>query len=183
MTVAISGDSNAAPVLLRRQSKTGIAERHYETVAPAGVPRTAIPLSARQDPMNQARPTTAPPLRLVTRERRRTPRVRGPFNATWSGASGPGCRVPDLSVHGCYINTLSAPALGEQLTVTFVTDQGRTLHLKGDVRTVDLGIGFSVQFTEMATDDLMALAAWIGERATAEWEETVMPSLNDGVGY
>jgi hypothetical protein len=86
-------------------------------------------------------------------------------------------------VHGCYINTLSAPALGEQLTVTFVTDQGRTLHLKGEVRTVDLGIGFSVQFTEMATDDLTALAAWIGERATAEWEETVMPSLNDGVGY
>ena len=43
--------------------------------------------------MNQATPTTAPRLRLVTRERRSTPRVQGPFNATWSGASGPGCRV------------------------------------------------------------------------------------------
>ena len=122
--------------------------------------------------MNQATPTTAPRLRIVTRERRSTPRVQGPFNATWSGASGPGCRVPDLSVHGCYINTLSAPALGEQLTVTFVTDQGRTLHLNGEVRTVDLGIGFSVQFAEMAPEDLTALALWIGTRARAEWELT-----------
>ncbi len=113
---------------------------------------------------------TRPRLRLITRERRRAPRVSGPFDATWSGASGPACRVPDLSADGCYVNSLSAPARGTLVTITFLTDQGQTLHLDGEVRAVDPGIGFSVQFAEMAPDDLSALATWIGSRATAEWE-------------
>jgi hypothetical protein len=123
--------------------------------------------------MKQATPITTPRLRLITRERRRAPRVSGPFNATWTGASGPSCRVPDLSADGCYVNSLSAPPRGTQLTITFITDQGQTLHLNGEVRAVDPGIGFSVQFAEMAPDDLTALAAWIGPRATAAWEETL----------
>lgn len=123
--------------------------------------------------MDQATPLTTPRLRLITCERRRAPRVSGPFNATWSGASGPACRVPDLSADGCYVNSLSAPPRGTQLTITFITDQGQTLHLHGEVRAVDPGIGFSVQFSDMPAEDLTALAAWIGPRATAAWEETL----------
>jgi hypothetical protein len=38
----------------------------------------------------------------------------------------------------------------------------------GEVRSVDPGIGFSVQFSEMPSDDFGALACWIGSRATGE---------------
>lgn len=114
-----------------------------------------------------APPLRVPRLRLITRERRRTPRVSGPFTATWSGASGP-CRVPDLSVHGCYVTCLATPAVGSLVTLTFVTDQAETLEVKGEVQAIDPGIGFSVLFVETPADDLEALAAWIGGRATAD---------------
>jgi hypothetical protein len=114
--------------------------------------------------MHGALPLRAPRLRLITRERRRTPRVSGPFMATWPGASAP-CRVPDLSVHGCYVASLSTPPVGALITLTFVTDQTRTLPVKGEVQAVDPGIGFSVLFVETPDDDLEALAAWVGSRA------------------
>ena len=79
---------------------------------------------------NRTTPLHAPRLRLVVRERRRTPRVSGPFTATWTGASGPACRVPDVSVHGCFVNSLSAPAVGSLITLTFSTDQARTLDVR-----------------------------------------------------
>jgi hypothetical protein len=116
--------------------------------------------------MHGARPLRTPRLRLITRERRRTPRVPGPFMATWPGASAP-CRVPDLSVHGCYVSCLSTPPVGSLITLTFVTDRAHTLQVKGEVQAADPGIGFSLLFVETPADDLEALAAWVGSRATA----------------
>jgi hypothetical protein len=127
--------------------------------------------------MNHVVPMIPKPSRIVTRERRRTPRVTGPFNATWSGGSGTGCLVPNLSVHGCYVNCLSAPPAGSPVTLRFVTDRGRTLHVHGEVRSVDPGIGFSVQFDEMPSDDFGALACWMGGRAAGE-----APNLGDAGG-
>jgi hypothetical protein len=100
-------------------------------------------------------------------ERRVSPRVSGPLNATWSGASGGPCRVPNLSATGCYVNSLATPPVGSSLTMTFVTHQDRALHLSGEVRSVDPGIGFSVEFTDMPTDDFLALVAWIAALAAA----------------
>ena len=100
-------------------------------------------------------------------ERRRSPRVSGPLNATWNGASGGPCRVPNLSATGCYVNSLATPPVGSSLTVTFVTHHDRVLHLPGEVRRVDPGIGFSVEFTDIPTDDYLALVAWIADLAGA----------------
>ena len=115
----------------------------------------------------RTRPLRVPHLRLLTRERRRTPRVQGPFSATWNGAAGPASRVPDVSAHGCYVNALSAPRAGSLVDLTFITDDGRRLEVRGEVRAVDPGIGFSVQFVDMPSDDLEAFAAWIGARVLA----------------
>jgi hypothetical protein len=121
----------------------------------------------KKSSLERPRPLRAPHLRLLTRERRRTPRVQGPFSATWNGAAGPANRVPDVSAHGCYVNALSAPEPGSLVTLTFSLEDGRQLEVRGEVRTIDPGIGFSVQFVDMPSHDLEALAAWIGGRALA----------------
>lgn len=93
-------------------------------------------------------------------ERRSAERIKGPFDARWSGASGV-CRVPDLSINGCYINSLSSQAVDSKMVVTLVTPKGQTLELPGVIVSVDAGIGFAVRFTDLPEAVRTALADWI----------------------
>jgi hypothetical protein len=59
------------------------------------------------------------------RERRRFPRVRGPFDGFWAGPAGPGqARVWDLTVGGCDLDPMNELRNGEGLSIPLAEGQG-----------------------------------------------------------
>ncbi len=87
------------------------------------------------------------------RERRRYPRVRGPFEGEWAGASGNReARIWDLSIGGCYIDSLNDQRPGEHIDVDIPMPEGH-IHAGGKVVYSTPNQGFAVHFTEVADDD------------------------------
>lgn len=85
-------------------------------------------------------------------ERRRYQRSDRPLDGLWQGASGKGqCRIGDLGVGGCFVQTLAVPVVGETTVIT-VKSGDRELSLRGNVRYVEPGIGFAVQFQNIPAD-------------------------------
>ena len=84
---------------------------------------------------------------IVVRERREHPRLDRSFEGSWVG-TGP-CRISDVSVSGCFVNSLAAPQEGDEATVA-VAIGGHTFTMKGRVVYIDPGMGFALQFSEIA---------------------------------
>lgn len=83
----------------------------------------------------------------MTTERRGTERVRGPFDASWSGTSGHRTvRITDISETGCFIEDLATPATGERVEVTVTLRGGPALQLAGTVVYLYPAQGFAVSF-------------------------------------
>ena len=51
-------------------------------------------------------------------ERREHPRVKGPFEGYWDGAGRQDGRIVDLSVSGCFIESVALPRVGQTVTVS-----------------------------------------------------------------
>ncbi len=95
-----------------------------------------------------------------------------PFDGTFSGASGGStrCRITDISLGGCFIQSLSAPTPGDS-TVVSVIIGNHNLSFPGTVVYVDSTIGFAVQFKGIPDEELeelnRLLAALDGSKASA----------------
>jgi hypothetical protein len=87
---------------------------------------------------------------VVTEERRQHQRLARPFDGNWRGASGANkCRIGDLSLGGCFVETLAAPAAGEQTHVTINFGGDISMTFGGTVIYVEPRIGFAVKFHEL----------------------------------
>jgi hypothetical protein len=76
----------------------------------------------------------------------------------WRGASGAtSCRIADISLSGCFVESLSAPPAGEEVIVSIRFKEAISLSLRGRVVYVDPGIGFGVQFLELPEADARQL--------------------------
>jgi hypothetical protein len=108
----------------------------------------------------------------VADERRKHQRVMRPFDGTFSGASGGStrCRITDISLGGCFIQSLSAPTPGDE-TVISVVIGNHTLSFPGRVVYVDSTIGFAAQFHDIPAEELdelgRLLAALDSSKASA----------------
>jgi hypothetical protein len=108
----------------------------------------------------------------VADERRKHQRVMRPFDGTFSGASGGAtrCRITDISLGGCFIQSLSSPTPGDT-TIASVIIGNHTLSFPGTVIYVDSTIGFAVQFKQIPEEELdelaRLLAALDGSKASA----------------
>ena len=86
-------------------------------------------------------------------ERRKHPRVTHLFVGQWHASSGAAhVRVADLSVGGCFVQSLAMPAKGEQTSVT-VTVGDREFTFSGRVVYIEPGIGFSMTFGPIPSPD------------------------------
>lgn len=84
----------------------------------------------------------------MTTERRNARRFPGPFDGGWNGESGTReCRITDLSVGGCFIDSLSNQSVGTRVMV-LIKLGGQTLRLRSEVAYVDRIQGFAVSFTD-----------------------------------
>jgi len=80
-------------------------------------------------------------------ERRQNPRVKGPFEGYWDGTGVQRGRVGDLSVSGCFIESVMLPAEGQVVMVSIAIGAGR-IDMPGEVVYVEKNLGFAVRFTE-----------------------------------
>lgn len=128
--------------------------RHDGRLLP-GSPRRVVLMPAPVVPIEWTRTHAVPRKEpYVTAERRQHPRIVKLFEGRWQGASGSGeCRIADLGVGGCFIQTLAMPAAGEQTTVT-IRIGGSELSVPGRILYVERGMGFAVQFVGMSDADL-----------------------------
>jgi hypothetical protein len=91
----------------------------------------------------------------VTTERRQHRRLARPFEGSWEGASSGGhrCRIGDLSLGGCFVETLAGPSVGEETRVTVNFGPDISMSFSGAVVYVEPNMGFAVKFKELSEQD------------------------------
>ncbi|MCA1814937.1 MAG: PilZ domain-containing protein [Acidobacteria bacterium] len=83
--------------------------------------------------------------------RRRHPRVGIPLEARWEGQSGKhAARVAEISLGGCYVESIGQVTKGERITFQVQTPRGRWLLLHGEIVYHDENMGFGVRFLPLA---------------------------------
>jgi hypothetical protein len=88
------------------------------------------------------------------------------MDGSWSGASGANrCRIADISLGGCFVQTLSPPPPYEKTVVTVMDREGRPLALPGRVVYPERGLGFAVEFVEVPPETAARLAELIEDLA------------------
>src|SRR5688572_17297001 len=63
-------------------------------------------------------------------------------------------RISDLSLGGCYVESISIYSSGEEVEFDLRDDAGRTLHFTGTIAYVLEGQGFGLTFTNLTPDHL-----------------------------
>jgi hypothetical protein len=59
------------------------------------------------------------------------------------------CRITDLSMGGCYVDSIASMTTGEMLAFKISLPEGEWLHLTGNVAFVFPGCGFGIMFTPL----------------------------------
>lgn len=84
---------------------------------------------------------------MVEREH---PRVSAPLSVILDCSSGKReVRVSDLSVGGCYVDSIAGVGAGERVGLKLILPGDRSEQIYGTVVYVHEGIGFGVQFNDM----------------------------------
>ena len=92
-------------------------------------------------------------------ERRQYGRVRLPMEVRWEGLSGRhAARVYDLSLGGCYVETMGQAARGERLRFEIKLPTGRWLSLEGEVVHAQPHMGFGLRLINLSGTDRAMLA-------------------------
>jgi hypothetical protein len=75
-------------------------------------------------------------------------------------------RISDLSLGGCYVESISIYSSGEEVEFDLQDDAGQTLHFTGTIAYVLEGQGFGLNFTNLTPDHL----AFLESELTADSE-------------
>ena len=59
-------------------------------------------------------------------------------------------RISDISMGGCYIDTIAQVPIGEPLSINIATSDGESMQFNGDVAYVLEGMGFGMEFTDLS---------------------------------
>lgn len=91
------------------------------------------------------------PSRIAAPDRRRHQRYARPIDGTWQGASIAGrCRISDISIGGCFVQSLVTPTPGELTSVTLGLAGQDPLVLAGRVVYVEANMGFAMSFETLS---------------------------------
>jgi c-di-GMP-binding flagellar brake protein YcgR len=95
-------------------------------------------------------------------DKRRDERVSLPLEAHCEGLSGKySARLSDVSLGGCYVETLALVSVGEHIRFEVQLPTGRWLPLQGEVVYHHPNLGFGVRFTEISELEREMLASII----------------------
>ena len=91
-------------------------------------------------------------------ERRSNKRKRLLLEAKWESMSSTHeARVEDLSLGGCFVDTVGRVELNEAVNLEIRLPSGEWLSLRGQVASYPPGVGFGVSFTSLSDDEVAAL--------------------------
>ena len=95
-------------------------------------------------------------------DRREEERKDITLEARWEGGSGRHpARVSDISLGGCYLDTLGQVEVGEVIGVEIKLPDGGWLPLRGSVAFYHPGLGFSICFTFLTDEEQYQLSQLI----------------------
>jgi len=98
----------------------------------------------------------------MTEERREEERKNITLEARWEGGSGRHpARVSDISLGGCYLDTLGQVEVGEVIGIEIKLPTNEWLPLRGSVAFHHPGLGFSVCFTFLTDEEQYQLTQLI----------------------
>ncbi|PYS50974.1 MAG: hypothetical protein DMF68_05685 [Acidobacteria bacterium] len=84
-------------------------------------------------------------------ENRRHERILLPLEVRWEGLSGKyNARLNDLSLGGCYVESLAQVSIGERIRFEIQLPTGRWMELHGEVIYHQPTLGFGVYFTKLS---------------------------------
>jgi hypothetical protein len=96
---------------------------------------------------------------VVGDERRQFERARLPLEMRWEGLSGRHtARIYDLSLSGCYVETLGQVTPGEHISFEIELPTGRWLRLEGEVVHAQPNMGFGLLLNNLPETDRNMLA-------------------------
>jgi Tfp pilus assembly protein PilZ len=96
----------------------------------------------------------------MTDEKRRHGRVPLVMEVTWEGSGlKSSARTTDISVTGCFIDTLGQASVGETLNLQFKLNESESISVQGKVMYHQPGVGFGVLFTKISDDERFRLDA------------------------
>jgi PilZ domain len=98
-------------------------------------------------------------------ERRAHPRVKGPFEGFWDGAGTQAGRIVDLSVSGCFIQSVTLPKAGQIVTVSIAISGGQ-INLPAEVLYAESNKGFAVRFVDTPVEVANVLRKEIANKMT-----------------
>lgn len=86
-------------------------------------------------------------------ERRSRPRLSVNLEAVWDSESdNHPALITDLSLGGCYLNTVGETRVGETVGFRVLMPDGDWLYIESEVRHHAGGLGFGVQFVDLSVD-------------------------------
>ena len=93
-------------------------------------------------------------------ERRSSPRLTVSLNAVWDDANGNHpARITDLSLGGCYLDTVGETMTGEIVGFRVSLADGDWLYLEGEVRHHTPKKGFGVRFVDLEQEQKAKIEA------------------------
>jgi hypothetical protein len=91
-------------------------------------------------------------------ERRSNKRKRLLLEAKWESMSSTHeARVDDISLGGCFVDTVGRVELKEAVNLEIRLPSGEWLSLRGQVASYQPGVGFGMSFTPLSEDEVAAL--------------------------
>lgn len=92
-------------------------------------------------------------------EQREFQRARFPMEMRWEGLSGRHvARIYDISLGGCYVETLGQVTQGERIKFEIQLPTGRWLRLQGEVVHVQPNMGFGLRLPHLSEQDRSMLS-------------------------
>lgn len=104
----------------------------------------------------------------MTDEQRDQPRVPVFLDVAWEGTGQLTARTSDLSLGGCFIDTVSRVTEGETVRFRLRMPDGDWLQLMGVVAYTYPNIGFGLRFVDMSTEAQSKLKQLIENRNRPE---------------
>ncbi len=90
---------------------------------------------------------------MTNDDRRKANRGTIILEATWEGDAGRhGARVSDMSMGGCYLDTIGQVEVGEILNINVQLPEGEWITLRGTVAHLHPNLGFGIRFDDLSDD-------------------------------
>jgi hypothetical protein len=120
--------------------------------------KSPSPENTWQCPFHGLSGLDAKKVRCVVENTRRSERLPLRLEVRLSGLSGHhGARTSDISLGGCYIETIGSVTAGERVQIEFQLPTGAWVSLQGEVVYCHPNLGFGVRFLDVGEQELAAL--------------------------